>query len=71
MEVDWIVYETRMIVRAPGSPAGSRFGTVALVHRFGGYLNTHIHSHNLVTRPLRLIAFIMEPPVVEKMLLHI
>ncbi len=30
-------------------PAGSRFGAVVFVHRFGSYLNSHIHYHVLVT----------------------
>ena len=41
--------ETTIRQRSPGAPAGSRFGAVAFVHRFGGYLNSHIHYHVLIT----------------------
>lgn len=41
--------ETTVRRRSPGSPAGSRFGAVVFVHRFGRYLNSHIHYHVLVT----------------------
>jgi hypothetical protein len=41
--------ETTVRQRSPGAPVGSRFGAVAFVHRFGSYLNSHIHYHVLVT----------------------
>ncbi len=41
--------ETTIRQRSPDAPAGSRFGAVAFVHRFGSYLNSHIHYHVLVT----------------------
>ena len=31
--------------RSPGSPADARFGAVAFVHRFGGYLDSQFHYH--------------------------
>lgn len=36
--------ETTIRQRSPGAPATARFGAVAFVHRFGSYLNSHIHS---------------------------
>ncbi len=41
--------ETTVRQRSPDAPTGSRFGAVAFVHRFGSYLNSHIHYHVLVT----------------------
>jgi hypothetical protein len=41
--------ETTVRQCSPGAPAGARFGAVAFVHRFGSYLNSHIHFHVLVT----------------------
>ena len=41
--------ETTIRQNSPDAPAGSRFGAVVFVHRFGSYLNTHIHYHVLVT----------------------
>ena len=41
--------ETTIRQRSPDAPAGSRFGAVVFVHRFGSYLNSHIHYHVLVT----------------------
>ena len=41
--------ETTIRQRSPGAIAGSRFGAVAFVHRFGGYLISHIHYHVLIT----------------------
>jgi hypothetical protein len=41
--------ETTIRQNSPNAPAGSRFGAVVFVHRFGSYLNTHIHYHVLVT----------------------
>jgi len=41
--------ETTIRQRSPGAPSGARFGAVAFVHRFGGYLNSHVHFHVLVT----------------------
>ena len=41
--------ETTIRQNSPDSPAGSRFGAVVFVHRFGSYLNSHIHYHVLVT----------------------
>lgn len=35
--------------RSPDAPSGARFGAVAFVHRFGSYLNSHVHFHILVT----------------------
>ena len=40
--------ETTIRQNSPDAPAGSRFGAVVFVHRFGSYLNTHIHYHVLV-----------------------
>jgi hypothetical protein len=41
--------ETTLRRRSPGAPPGARFGAVAFVHRFGSYLNSHVHFHVLVT----------------------
>ena len=41
--------ETTVRQRSPGAPPGARFGAVAFVHRFGGFLNSHVHYHVLVT----------------------
>jgi len=41
--------ETTIRQRSPDAPPGARFGAVAFVHRFGSYLNSHIHFHVLVT----------------------
>ncbi len=41
--------ETTVRQNSPDAPAGSRFGAVAFVHRFGSYLNSHVHFHVLVT----------------------
>ena len=37
--------ETTLHQRSPGAPPGARFGAVAFVHRFGSYLNGHVHFH--------------------------
>ncbi len=31
------------------APPGAKFGAVAFVHRFGSYLNSHVHFHVIVT----------------------
>jgi hypothetical protein len=41
--------ETTIRQRSPGAPSDARFGAVAFVHRFGGYLNRHVHFHVLVS----------------------
>jgi len=41
--------ETTVRQRSPQAPAGARFGAVAFVHRFGSYINRHIHYHILIT----------------------
>ncbi|MFH1842028.1 MAG: transposase, partial [bacterium] len=41
--------ETTVRQRSLDAPAGARFGAVAFVHRFGSYLNSHVHFHVLVT----------------------
>ena len=41
--------ETTLRQRSPEAPPGARFGAVAFVHRFGSYLNSHVHFHILVT----------------------
>ncbi len=41
--------ETTVRQRSPGAPPRARFGAVAFVHRFGSYLNSHVHFHVLVT----------------------
>ena len=40
--------ETALRQASPGAPAGSRFGAVAFVHRFGASLNSHVHFHCLI-----------------------
>ena len=41
--------ETTVRQRSPGAPTTARYGAVAFVHRFGSYLNSHVHFHVLVT----------------------
>jgi hypothetical protein len=41
--------ETTLRQRSPDALEGARFGAVAFVHRFGSYLNSHVHYHVLVT----------------------
>jgi len=41
--------ETTIRQNSPDAPRGARFGAVAFVHRFGSYLNSHVHFHVLVT----------------------
>jgi len=41
--------ETTVRRRSPDAPNGARFGAVAYVHRFGSFLNSHVHYHILVT----------------------
>jgi len=41
--------ETTIRQSSPGAPPKARFGAVAFVHRFGSYLNSHVHFHILVT----------------------
>jgi hypothetical protein len=41
--------QTTLRQRSPGAPAGARFGAVAFVHRFGSFLNSHVHFHVLMT----------------------
>ena len=41
--------ETTLRQRSSGAPPGSHFGAVAFVHRFGSYLDSHVHFHVLVT----------------------
>jgi hypothetical protein len=41
--------KTKLRQRSPSAPPGARFGAVAFVHRFGSYLNSHVHFHVLVT----------------------
>ena len=41
--------ETTVRQRSPDAPADARFGAVAFVHRFGSYLNSHVHYHVLVS----------------------
>ncbi len=41
--------ETTVRQNSPDAPVGARFGAVAFVHRFGSYLNSHVHFHVLVT----------------------
>jgi hypothetical protein len=36
--------ETTLRQCSPGAPADARFGAVAFVHRFGSYLDSHVHS---------------------------
>ena len=44
----WVV-ETTIRENSPDAPLGTRFGAVAFVHRFGSYLNSHVHFHVVVT----------------------
>ena len=37
------------LVGQVNSPPGARFGAVAFVHRFGSYLNSHVHFHVIVS----------------------
>ena len=37
--------KTTVRQRSPGAPADARFGAVAFVHRFGGYLDSQFHYH--------------------------
>ena len=41
--------ETTIRQNSPDAPPGARFGAVAFVHRFGSYLNSHVHFHVIVT----------------------
>jgi hypothetical protein len=41
--------EMRLRQRSPDAPVEARFGAVAFVHRFGSFLNPHIHYHVLIT----------------------
>jgi len=41
--------ETTIRQNSPEAPTGARFGAVAFVHRFGSYLNSHVHFHVIVT----------------------
>jgi hypothetical protein len=41
--------EARLRQRSPDAPRDARFGAVAFVHRFGSFLNPHIHFHVLVS----------------------
>jgi len=41
--------ETTLRQRSPGAARDARFGAIAFVHRFGSYLNSHVHFHVLVT----------------------
>ena len=41
--------ETMLRQRSPVAPPSARFGAVAFVHRFGSFLNSHVHYHVLVT----------------------
>jgi hypothetical protein len=41
--------ETTLRQRSPGAPRAARFGAVAFVHRFGSFLNSHVHFHVVVT----------------------
>ena len=41
--------ESTLHKRSPGAPRSARFGAVAFVHRFGSFLNSHVHYHVLVT----------------------
>jgi hypothetical protein len=41
--------ETTLRQHSPGAPSTARFGAVAFVHRFGSFLNSHVHYHVLVT----------------------
>jgi hypothetical protein len=41
--------ETTIRQRSPGAPKQARFAAVAFVHRFGSYLNSHVHYHVIVS----------------------
>jgi hypothetical protein len=41
--------ETTLRQRSPTAPPGARFGAIAFVHRFGSYLNSHVHSGPIST----------------------
>ncbi len=41
--------ETTLRQNSPDAPPGARFGAVAFIHRFGSYLNSHVHFHVLAT----------------------
>jgi len=41
--------ETTVRQCSPDAPARARFGAVAFVHRFGSYLNSHVHFHVLIS----------------------
>ncbi len=41
--------ETTIRQKSPGAPPKARFGAVVFVHRFGSFLNSHVHFHILVT----------------------
>lgn len=41
--------ETTIRRNSPEAPTGARFGAVTFVHRFGSYLNSHVHFHVIVT----------------------
>ncbi len=41
--------ETTIRQNSPDATSDARFGAVAFVHRFGSYLNSHVHFHVLVT----------------------
>jgi len=41
--------ETTVRQRSPDAPSGARFGAIAFTHRFGSFLNSHVHYHVLVT----------------------
>ena len=43
------VVGTTIRQNSPDAPPGARFGAVAFVHRFGSYLNSHVHFHVIVT----------------------
>ncbi len=40
--------ETTIRRRSPDAPPDARFAAVAFVHRFGSYLNSHVHFHVLL-----------------------
>ena len=41
--------ETSLCQNSPDAPPGARFGAVVFIHRFGSYLNSHVHFHVLAT----------------------
>ena len=43
------VVETTIRQNSPDAPPGARFGAVAFVHRFGSYLNSHVHLYEIAT----------------------